>query len=276
MYFYYFIRSEAWRKKPYWRAVWQDMQTLVLLTTAISLLLHSFVWRNYSLLLLLGPVAYYIYAIVRPSVYCAWQKEGKKFFCAVYYDRSSYLGKNGVLVFGCDTKIIRTAKVRRCKNLDTPRTLLVKIADSGRYMLFNAEFAEGLDIGVPLKHVNLVNGDSCFIANSLLTFVLNNGEIVRLPNVTEYKVITFLPEHDEETLRVTDYLNGGEPLPTWRPNTLENWEMNFNADYPYTRFLAFKQNGKTETLLRIDFSCVFIKQILRIEGFNAAETSKRV
>ncbi len=276
MYFYYFICSGVWRKKPYLRAIREQMQTATLTTVALILVLHVCLHSTLPFLLLLAPAAYYIYALVRPSVCYVWKKDGKKYFCAVYFDQASVFRKNGILISGCNTRIIRTAKIRRCKKQDTPQTLLVKIADSGRYMLYNAKHTEGLMLGTPLKHINLAQGDSCFIAGRLISFVMNNGEIIRLPNVTVYKMMIFPPEHGRKDLKASDFMTGEAPLPIGHQNPDGSRYMDFGTEFPYIRYLALKQSDGTELLLCIEFTCLFIKQILKIGGSDISEMLKNI
>lgn len=274
MYFYYFICSKAWRKKSYWRSVWNEMQTFVLITLSLVLLLNAYKWNSYFLLLLLAPAIYYVYNLIRPSVYCKWQTGATQHFCVVYFDKSSYLRKNGILLIGTNKKIKQISKIRRCRDIPSAKTLIVKIADSGNYMLFNVDFPQGLLLGTLLKHTNSVYCESCFISNNMLSFVYANGKIIWMPNVTEYKVMSNLPEHEQETIIVSDFPVAINSLSHHRKNKSQNCEAVFCNYCPNVRYLALKQSDNRETFLCINFSDTLVKKILQIDGLNVTEMLK--
>lgn len=266
MYFYYFFCSGAWRKKSRWRAIWRDMKRYVLATAGVSLLLHIYILPFVPLLLLLVPMAYYLFQVVRPSVYYTWELGGQRFFCAVYYDGVYSLGKNGVLISGNYQEIVRIEEIRRCKNLDEHKTLLVKLASNDRYMLYNAAYVNGLSVGRELRSINLAQGDSCFIIGSTICFVMNSGDVFFMPQVEQYKVMMDFPECVGDEVSYVDYFTGDAPKSVWQTSAKGELMMNFTLDYPYACYLAVQQTGGTQTLLRMDMTCRFIRQVLRING----------
>lgn len=266
MYFYYFFSSGVWRKKTRWQAVWKDVRPYALAFLAMCVVFHIYILPVIPLLALLLPAGYYLYALIRPSVYYTWDVDGGKFFCAVYYEQIGVLNGSGMLLSGSGREIFRKVKVRQCRNLDDSKILLVKIIDTGRFMLFNANYVNGLSLGKPLKNVNLAQGDSCFISGATISCVMNSGEVVFLPKVAQYKVLVCAPDCGETQIEWTDFMTGEEPMPVGYEDKQGGLVLDFVSDFPYERYLALRQSDGTEVLLCLVITQMFVRQVLHGKG----------